>query len=129
MYEAADHGAVEPVGMPLFVVTHRPQDAPSEGGFTFVKGLDKAIGRARQAEGGKDISVEGVGRDPPGTARRTRRGTVDLDRASHLGGGKRCSTVRPDVEPGAGDSSSHPSPRTSRTGSCPEGTLGAPRMH
>ena len=60
MYEAADAwGGQNPFGVPLFVVTHRPEDAPSEGGFTFVDGLDEAIARARQAAGGKDISVGG----------------------------------------------------------------------
>ena len=60
MYEAADAwGGQNPFGVPLFVVTHRPEDAPSEGGFTFVDGLDEAIARARQAAGDKDISVGG----------------------------------------------------------------------
>jgi dihydrofolate reductase len=60
MYEAAEAwGGQNPFGVPLFVVTHRPEDAPSEGGFTFVDGLDEAIARSRQAAGGKDISVGG----------------------------------------------------------------------
>jgi dihydrofolate reductase len=60
MYEAADAwGGENPFGVPLFVVTHRPEDAPSEGGFTFVDGLDEAIARARQSAGNKDISVGG----------------------------------------------------------------------
>src|SRR5436305_664815 len=60
MYEAAEAaGGQNPFGMPLFVVTHRPEDAPGEGGFTFVDGLDEAIVRARQAAGGRDISVGG----------------------------------------------------------------------
>ena len=60
MYEAAEAwGGQNPFGVPLFVVTHRPEDAPSEGGFTFVDGLDEAIAQARQAAGGKDISVGG----------------------------------------------------------------------
>src|SRR6476659_6329897 len=60
MYEAADAwGGQNPFGVPLFVVTHRPEDAPTEGGFTFVDGLDEAIARARQAAGGKDISIGG----------------------------------------------------------------------
>src|SRR6266705_2070060 len=37
MYEAAEAwGGQNPFGVPLFVVTHRPEDAPSGGGFTFV---------------------------------------------------------------------------------------------
>ena len=60
MYEAADAwGGQNPFGVPLFVVTHRPQEAPSEGGFAFVDGLDEAIGGARQAAGDKDISIGG----------------------------------------------------------------------
>jgi dihydrofolate reductase len=60
MYEAAEAwGGQNPFGMPLFVVTHRPEEAPSEGGFTFVDGLDEAIARARQAAGGKEVSVGG----------------------------------------------------------------------
>ena len=60
MYEAAEAwGGQNPFGVPLFVVTYRPEDAPSEGGFTFVDGLDEAIARTRQAAGGKDISVGG----------------------------------------------------------------------
>ena len=60
MYEAAEAwGGQNPFGLPLFVVTHRPEDAPSEGGFTFVDGLDEAIARARQAADGKDVSVGG----------------------------------------------------------------------
>lgn len=60
MYESAEAwGGQNPFGVPLFVVTHRPEDAPSEGGFTFVDGLDEAIAQARQAAGDKDISVGG----------------------------------------------------------------------
>ncbi|HEX6580680.1 MAG TPA: dihydrofolate reductase family protein [Actinomycetota bacterium] len=60
MYEAAEAwGGQNPFGVPLFVLTHRPEDAPSEGGFTFVDGLDEAIVLARQAAGAKDISVGG----------------------------------------------------------------------
>jgi dihydrofolate reductase len=60
MYEAAESwGGSNPFGVPLFVVTHRSQDAPEEGGFTFVNGLDEAISRARQAAGGKDVAIGG----------------------------------------------------------------------
>ena len=60
MYEAAGTwGGQNPFDVPLFVVTHRPQDAPSEGGFTFVDGLDEAIAQAREAAGSKDVSVGG----------------------------------------------------------------------
>jgi dihydrofolate reductase len=60
MYEAAEAwGGQNPFGVPLFVVTHRPEEAPSGGGFTFVDGLDEAISLARQEAGGKDIAVGG----------------------------------------------------------------------
>jgi dihydrofolate reductase len=91
MYEAAEAwGGQNPFGVPLFVVTHRPGDAPSEGGFTFVDGLDEAIAQARQAAGNKDISVGG-GADVIRQA--LRAGYVDELAISIapviLGGGKR----------------------------------------
>jgi dihydrofolate reductase len=91
MYEAAEAwGGQNPFGVPLFVVTHRPEDAPGEGGFTFVDGLDEAIARARQAAGDKDISVGG-GADVIRQA--LRAGHVDELAISIapviLGGGKR----------------------------------------
>ena len=91
MYEAADAwGGQNPFGMPLFVVTHRPEDVPSEGGFVFVDGLDEAIAKARQVAGGKDISVGG-GADVIRQA--LRAGHVDELAISIapviLGGGKR----------------------------------------
>ncbi len=91
MYEAAGAWSGQnPFGVPLFVVTHRPDKAPSDGGFTFVDGLDEAIARARQAAGGKDISIGGGG-DVIRQALRT--GHVDELAISIapviLGGGKR----------------------------------------
>jgi dihydrofolate reductase len=60
MYEAADAwGGHDPFGVPLFVVTHRPEDEPPGGEFTFVNGLDETIDRAREAAGGKDVSIGG----------------------------------------------------------------------
>jgi dihydrofolate reductase len=60
MYEAAEAwGGSNPFGVPLFVVTHRPEEEPEEGGFTFVNGLDEAIARAREAAGGKDVGIGG----------------------------------------------------------------------
>jgi dihydrofolate reductase len=60
MYEAAEAwGGHNPFGVPLFVVTHRPEDEPVESGFTFVNGLDEAIARAREAAGGKDVAIGG----------------------------------------------------------------------
>jgi dihydrofolate reductase len=51
-YEASEAwGGRNPFGVPMFVVTHRPEDAPADGEFTFVNGLDEAVGRAREAAG------------------------------------------------------------------------------
>jgi dihydrofolate reductase len=47
--------------VPLFVVTHHPEDGPSDGGFTFVDGLDEGMAQAREAADGKDISIGGGG--------------------------------------------------------------------
>ncbi len=59
-YEAAGAwGGQNPFGVPFFIVTHRPQDAPADAGFAFVDGLEEAIARAREAAGGKDVSVMG----------------------------------------------------------------------
>jgi dihydrofolate reductase len=68
-YDAAidDWGGRNPFGVPFFIVTHRPEDAPADAGFTFVDGLDEAVARAREAAGGgagggsadKDVSVMG----------------------------------------------------------------------
>jgi dihydrofolate reductase len=45
--------------VPFFVVTHRPEDAPTDAGFTFVNRLDEAIVRAREAAGSMDVFVMG----------------------------------------------------------------------
>jgi dihydrofolate reductase len=59
-YEAAGAwGGHNPFGVPFFIVTHRPEDAPTDAGFTFVDGLDEAIARAREAAGDKDVFVMG----------------------------------------------------------------------
>jgi dihydrofolate reductase len=59
-YEAAEAwGGHNPFGVPFFVVTHRPEDAPSGAEFTFVNGLDDAVARAREAAGDKDVFVMG----------------------------------------------------------------------
>src|SRR5690349_23468859 len=60
MYEAAGHwGDENPWGIPVFVVTHRPEEQPASGEFTFVGGFDEAITRAREAAGGKDVAIGG----------------------------------------------------------------------
>jgi dihydrofolate reductase len=59
-YEAAEAwGDHNPFGAPFFIVTHRPEDAPEDAGFTFVNGLDEAIAQARAAAGDKDMFVMG----------------------------------------------------------------------
>ena len=45
--------------MPFFILTHRPEDAPEDAGFTFVNGLDEAVAQARQAAGDKDVFIMG----------------------------------------------------------------------
>jgi dihydrofolate reductase len=59
-YEAAEAwGGRNPFGIPFFIVTHRPDDAPPDAGFTFVNGFDEAIARAREAADGKDVFIMG----------------------------------------------------------------------
>ena len=59
-YEAAERwGGSNPFGVPFFIVTHRPEDAPEDAGFTFVNGLDEAVAQAREAAGDKDVMVMG----------------------------------------------------------------------
>ena len=44
MYEAAAHwGDKNPWDIPVFVVTHRPEEEPGTGEFNFVGGFDEAI--------------------------------------------------------------------------------------
>ena len=61
MYEAAGAwGGANPWGLPLFVVTHRPEEQPpAEQGFTFVDGFEAALDRAREVAGGKNVSIGG----------------------------------------------------------------------
>jgi dihydrofolate reductase len=59
-YEAARHwGDKNPWGIPLFIVTHRPEEAPEDGEFAFVAGVEEAVARAREAAGDKDVHVMG----------------------------------------------------------------------
>jgi dihydrofolate reductase len=59
-YEAANHwGDENPWGIPVFIVTHRPEDEPEGGAFTFVSGVEDAVERAREAADGKDVHVMG----------------------------------------------------------------------
>jgi dihydrofolate reductase len=59
-YEAARHwGDKNPWALPFFIVTHRPQEQPEGGAFTFVAGVEAAVERALDAAGGKDVHVMG----------------------------------------------------------------------
>jgi dihydrofolate reductase len=59
-YEAARHwGDENPWGLPVFIVTHRPEEQPAGDAFTFVSGVEAAVARAREAAGGKDVLVMG----------------------------------------------------------------------
>lgn len=59
-YDAAEAwGGQNPFGVPFFIVTHHPEDAPADAGFTFVSGVDEAIAQAREAAGGKDVLIMG----------------------------------------------------------------------
>ena len=59
-YEAARHwGDENPWGLPFFIVTHRPDEQPEGGEFTFVAGVDAAVRHALDAAGGKDVHVMG----------------------------------------------------------------------
>ena len=59
-YDAARAwGGQNPFGVPFFIVTHHPEDAPQDAGFTFVNGLEEAVARAREAAADKDVFVMG----------------------------------------------------------------------
>jgi len=59
-YEAAEHwGDENPWGLPFFIVTHRPEEEPAGGAFTFVSGVEAAVERALVAAGGKDVNIMG----------------------------------------------------------------------
>jgi dihydrofolate reductase len=59
-YEAARHwGDENPWGLPFFIVTHRPEEEPASGAFTFVSGVEAAVDRAAEAAGGKNVHIMG----------------------------------------------------------------------
>jgi dihydrofolate reductase len=59
-YEAAEHwGDQNPWGLPVFIVTHRPEEQPAGDAFTFVSGVKEAIERAAEAADDKDVHVMG----------------------------------------------------------------------
>jgi len=62
MYEAAGHwGDKNPFGVPVFVVTHRPEEEPKTGEFTFAGSFEEAIDRAKAVAGDKAVSIGGGG--------------------------------------------------------------------
>jgi dihydrofolate reductase len=59
-YEAARHwGDQNPWGVPFFIVTHRPEEEPECGAFTFVPGVKEAVEQAVEAARDKDVHVMG----------------------------------------------------------------------
>jgi dihydrofolate reductase len=59
-YEAAGRwGGKNPWGIPFFIVTHRPEQQPPDGGFIFAGSLAEAIDQAQAAAGGKQVHVMG----------------------------------------------------------------------
>jgi dihydrofolate reductase len=59
-YDAAEAwGGENPWDTPLFVLTHRTEDEPADGGFSFVSGLESALEQARTAAGDKDVGIMG----------------------------------------------------------------------
>jgi dihydrofolate reductase len=59
-YEAARHwGDQNPWGVPFFIVTHRPEEEPEGGAFTFVPGVKEAVEQAVEAARDKDVHVMG----------------------------------------------------------------------
>lgn len=61
MYDAAGAwGGTNPFPGTLVVLTHRVEDQPDETtGFEFVDGLDRALARARELAGDRDVSLGG----------------------------------------------------------------------
>lgn len=57
---------------PFFIVTHRPEDEPTDAGFTFVNGFDEAIARPRGSGRQGRVGHGRSGADPPGSERRIR---------------------------------------------------------
>jgi dihydrofolate reductase len=54
-------GGHDPYPVSMFIVTHRPDDEPPDGEFTFVNGLDTALERARAAARERDVLIMGGG--------------------------------------------------------------------
>jgi dihydrofolate reductase len=59
-YEAAGHwGDRNPWGLPVFVVTHRPEEQPAGNEFVFVGSLPEAVEQGRATAGDKQVEVMG----------------------------------------------------------------------
>lgn len=59
-YEAAGHwGDTNPFGVPFFIVTHRPDEQPEGNHFVFVDDVEKAVVRAKEVSGEKNVHVMG----------------------------------------------------------------------
>src|ERR687898_171930 len=80
-YEAARHwGDQNPWEIPLFIVTHRPEEEPEGGDFAFVSGVEAAVGRAR-SPGRRQAALRGVLAVPgPRAARREAVAVRDVHR-------------------------------------------------
>jgi dihydrofolate reductase len=63
MYEAAEAwGGTNPFDGPVWIVTHRLEDAPDPAtGFRFIDSLDGAFKEANAAAAGKDVAISGGG--------------------------------------------------------------------
>jgi dihydrofolate reductase len=63
MYDAADAwGGTNPFDGPVWIVTHRLEDAPDPAtGFRFIDSLDGALKEANAAAAGKDVAISGGG--------------------------------------------------------------------
>lgn len=61
MYDSSEAwGGTNPFDGPLFVVTHRTEDAPDRStGFHFVGSFETAMQRATAAAAGRDVSISG----------------------------------------------------------------------
>src|ERR687892_2678424 len=65
-YEAARHwGDENPWGLPFFIVTHRPEEEPEGGDFSFVAGGGGAVGGGGGGGGGKGGPALGGGEGHP----------------------------------------------------------------
>ena len=131
MYEAAGHwGDQNPWGVPTFVVTHRPEEEPEGGAFTFVDGVEKAVALAVEAAGDKDVSIAGgadVIRQALAAGRSTSSRSSRHRCCSAAGSGS--STASPRTSSSStSTSASHRSRRSSRTASSARPTAsGCPR--